>query len=118
RDTNALMERGLSRIADMVNHRRGPAVVLGACVLLMLATAYYAQGIQIGDASPGSTVFWQDSEYNQDAAAITQRFLGADHLFVAVASDEPDTLKQPAVLQHMSDFQREIGLFPEVAANV
>ncbi|BAP13535.1 MAG: RND transporter [Alcanivorax borkumensis] len=118
RDTNALMERGLSRIADMVNHRRGPAVVLGACVLLMLATAYYAQGIQIGDASPGSTVFWQDSEYNQDAAAITQRFLGADHLFVAVAGDEPDTLKQPAVLQHMSDFQREIGLFPEVAANV
>lgn len=118
RDISALVELGLSRIDDAVNHRRGPKVVLVASALLVLVTAYYARDIQIGDASPGSTIFWQDSDYNQDAAAITRRFLGTDHLFVAVAGLKPDTLKEPAVLQHMSDFQREIGLFPEVAGSV
>ena len=118
RETNALMERGLNRIADLVNHPRGPRVVLGVSVLLVLVAAYWAQGMQIGDASPGSTVFWQDSDYNQDAAAITRQFLGSDHLFIAVAGNAPDTLKDPEVLQQMSDFQREIGLFPEVAASI
>ena len=37
---------------------------------------------QIGEATPGTPLFWPDHPFNRAAAEITERFGGADTLIV------------------------------------
>ncbi len=99
--------------------RRGMATIiltLGFAVLLV--SGFYAKDITIGDSNPGSPILWPDSQYNQDDAAINSRFPGSDRMFVVVAGDDENTLKEPEVLENITRFQQYIEAQPEVGGTV
>jgi predicted RND superfamily exporter protein len=91
--------------------------VLGSAALLFAVSGFYAFRLTVGDANPGSPILWQNSAYNQDASSINTKFQGSDRMFIAVAGDKPDAMKQPAVLESMRTFQKFMEAQPEVGGS-
>lgn len=112
-----MMERllgGCVRIAST----RARYVVVGATAVMFVVSGIYAFNLKVGDANPGSPILWGDSTYNQDAAAINQRFQGADRMFVVFSGDKTDALKEPAALQSMAAFQAYMENQPGVGGTL
>lgn len=91
---------------------------VGSAALIFVLGSIYAFNLKVGDANPGSPILWGDSVYNQDAAAINQRFQGADRMFVVVSGDKTDALKEPAALRTMAELQAFLESQPEVGGTV
>ena len=106
--------RGCARVATT---RLRYAVVAGTAVIFV-ASGIYAFNLRVGDANPGSPILWSDSSYNQDAAAINEKFQGADRMFVVVSGDRTDALKAPAALEAMAKLQRFMEIQPEVGGTL
>ncbi len=97
---------------------RGRYAVLAGTALALVLSGWYATHIKIGDANPGSPILWPDSIYNVDSAAINSQFPGADRMFVVVAGNEPDIIKDRLVLENMNQFQRFMEVQPEIGGTV
>jgi predicted RND superfamily exporter protein len=93
-------------------------VVLGLALLVFVVSGWYAFNLKVGDANPGSPILWPDSEYNTDASEINRQFQGSDRMFVVVAGKENGSLREPEVLQSMTNFQRYMEAQPEVGGSV
>ena len=90
----------------------------GWTLVVFLVCGYFALGLKVGDANPGSPILWPESQYNQDSAAINSKFQGADRMFIVVGDDTPDLAKTPEVLKSLQKFQRFIELQPEVGGTL
>lgn len=97
---------------------RARYVVIALTAVLFVASGLYAFNLKVGDANPGSPILWGDSRYNLDAAAINQRFGGADRMFVVVSGERTDALKEPKALATMAAFQAFMENQPEVGGTV
>jgi len=97
---------------------RARYVVIALTAVLFVASGLYAFNLKVGDANPGSPILWGDSRYNLDAAAINQRFAGADRMFVVVSGAGTDSLKEPKALATMAAFQAFMENQPEVGGTV
>lgn len=106
--------RGCVRVAST----RARYVVVAATAVMFVVSGFYAFNLKVGDANPGSPILWGDSTYNQDAAAINQRFQGADRMFVVFSGDKTDALKEPAALQSMAAFQAYMENQPGVGGTL
>ncbi|PCI52474.1 MAG: RND transporter [Gammaproteobacteria bacterium] len=93
-------------------------VMVGWTVIVFFVCGYFALGLKVGDANPGSPILWPDSQYNQDSAAINGKFQGADRMFIVVGGDTPDLAKTPEILQSMQQFQRFMEVQPEVGGTL
>jgi hypothetical protein len=98
--------------------RSSATFILSAGLAVLLVSGFYAKDITIGDSNPGSPILWPDSEYNQDDSAINSRFPGSDRMFVVVAGEEENTIKEPEVLENISRFQQYIEAQPEIGGTV
>ena len=116
-DIQPFMRAVLTRCAALALSPMRYAAV-GVTALLFVAGTLYAFNLKVGDANPGSPILWGDSTYNQDAAAINQRFQGADRMFVVVSGDKTDALKEPAALRTMAQLQAFLESQPEVGGTV
>ena len=58
-------------------------LILSGIGILVLGILGFT-GVPIGDANPGSPVVWPDSDYNKSVAAINNRFLGIERMYVQV----------------------------------
>lgn len=116
-DIQPFMRAVLNRCAALALSPMRYAAV-GVTALLFVAGTLYAFNLKVGDANPGSPILWGDSPYNQDAAAINQRFQGADRMFVVVSGDKTDALKEPAALRTMAQLQAFLESQPEVGGTV
>ncbi len=74
--------------------------------------------VTIGDTHQGSPILWPDARYNQDVAAINQKFPGLDQMYVVFEGAEADAMKNPAVLDLMVEFQKTMEALPEIGATV
>jgi predicted RND superfamily exporter protein len=115
-DVSPLMNKILRGCIHVVTSRLR-YVVLGGAALVFVVSAFYAFRLTVGDANPGSPILWQNSAYNQDASSINTKFQGSDRMFVAIAGDKPDAMKQPAVLESMQTFQKFMEAQPEVGGS-
>lgn len=93
-------------------------VILAVAAIVFLVSGYYAFNLKVGDANPGSPILKPDSVYNTDATVINKAFQGSDRMFVVVAGEKPDTVKQPAVLDNINQFQRYMDAQPEIGGSV
>jgi predicted RND superfamily exporter protein len=98
--------------------RSSATFILAAGLAVLLVSGFYAKDITIGDSNPGSPILWPDSKYNQDDSAINSRFPGSDRMFVVVAGEEENTIKEPEVLENISRFQQYIEAQPEIGGTV
>lgn len=93
-------------------------VVLGLALTVFLVSGWYAFNLKVGDANPGSPILWPSSSYNKDASDINRQFQGSDRMFVVVEGKEKGSLREPEVLQSMTNFQRYMESQPEVGGSV
>jgi hypothetical protein len=118
RIVNLGVDRGmnwlLERCSATATHRNRAIAVLATSVVILTISGYFAFDVTIGDSKPGSPILWPDSEYNLDDAAINERFPGTDRMFLVVEGEQDDILKQPQVLENISNFQQYIEAQPEV----
>lgn len=92
--------------------------VVSIAGVMFVVSGLYAFKLKVGDANPGSPILKPDSVYNQDAAAINNIFRGSDRMFVVVSGEKQDTVKQPAVLENIAQFQRFMDAQPEIGGSV
>ena len=92
--------------------------IIGSTAFLFLVSGFYAFNLKVGDANPGSPILRSDSVYNKDAAVINDVFPGADRMFVVVAGEKTDAVKEPAVLENMGKFQRFMEAQPEIGGSL
>lgn len=104
----------LARCTAVATHRRQAIGVLLLAIAVLVTSGFFATGIHIGDSKPGSPILWPESVYNLDNVAINEHFPGTDRMFLVVEGQEDDILKQPHVLENISQFQQYIEAQPEV----
>ena len=112
-----VLDRILALCAAIVT-TRWRYTVLGAAAVVFVVSGLYAFNLKVGDANPGSPILWPDSTYNRDAAQINHQFQGSDRMFVVVAGKNPGSLREPAVLESMTTFQKYMESQPEVGGSI
>jgi len=103
--------------ARISTHKVGAITVLALALAGLLLASEQATEVTVGDANPGSPILWPDSKYNRDWAAINERFRGSDQMFVVVKGDAHNALKQPAVLDNITRFQRFVEAQPQIGGS-
>jgi predicted RND superfamily exporter protein len=115
-DCTSLIDRILQGFFRLSTGKSG-YTVLAVSFALIVVCGFLGSRITVGDASPGSPLLWQDSDYNTAVKEINEKFLGTDRMFVVVEGDEPDALKKPEVLDYMQGFQKYVERQPEVGGS-
>ena len=87
-------------------------------LLLMCGFMFEATRINVGDASDGSPILWQDSSFNRDSALINRLYPGSEQMFVVLEGRELDSIKTPEVLDWMLRFSRYMERQPEIGGTV
>jgi len=116
-DVSLPLQKVLDLCARIVCSRARYAV-LTAAAALFIVSGLYAFNLTVGDANPGSPILWKDHAYNRDAEAINSKFQGSDRMFAVFSGKAPDTLKEPAALQNMSQFQKFMTAQPEIGGSL
>lgn len=115
---NPLMKSVLHWCGRVSTSKSMATLILAASLIVLLVSGYLAKDITIGDSNAGSPILWPDSEYNKDDSAINSRYPGSDRMFLVVAGDKENTLKEPEVLENISRFQQYIEAQPEIGGTV
>ncbi len=88
----------------------------GSAVVFALATYYVLYNSTIGDARPGTPLFWEDHPYNLATAEIAKRFGGVDQFTVFVDGDQKGSSADGAVLQRMEAMERYVKKYADPGA--
>ena len=89
--------------------KRAPAPVLGVSLLIILGSLYFAKDAVVGENKPGSPILFEDSEYNQAAAHINDRFAGANQLSIYFEGDRAHRMKDPEVLKVIEGYRQRMA---------
>lgn len=116
-DVSPLLRRILG-LAIRLATSRGRYVALVVVTVIFIGSGLYAFKLTVGDARPGSPILRPGSEYNKDAAVINTQFPGADRMFVVVAGEMSDALKDPEVMDNMERFQKFMEAQPGVGGSI
>jgi len=103
-------------LRTVASRARVPALVTALVVLV--GSGYFAFGLQVGDANPGSPILWPDSTYNQDSAAVNANYHGADRMFIVASGEEEGFVQRPEVLANMNRLQRFMEAQPQVGGTL
>lgn len=106
------------KLTEKVVTTRARFVILPLAAALTATCAWKALDLTIGDASHGSPILWEDSEFNRDSALINELYPGSEQMFVVVEAQQDDGLKSPEILQWMQDFSRYMERMPEIGGSV
>lgn len=116
-DVSPLMRRIIGPAIRLATSR-GRYVVLVVVTVIFIGSGLYAFKLTVGDAKPGSPILRPQSEYNKDAAVINTQFPGADRMFVVVAGEMSDALKDPNIIDIMERFQKFMEAQPGVGGSI
>ncbi len=104
RDRDRRLERLWARLAPMARRRPALAAV-GAAAALLVAGAFAAPSVRIGDQHRGVPELRPGSTYNLDTEAIVERFdIGVD-VFTVIAETTPDACIDYDVMKILDRFE-------------
>ncbi|HDZ37244.1 MAG TPA: RND transporter, partial [Marinobacter sp.] len=92
--------------------------VLPVTLVVVGLLVFKATDLTIGDATTGSPILWEDSDFNKDSARINANYPGTEQMFIVIESEDNDALKRPDVLAWMQGFQRRMERLPQVGGSV
>jgi predicted RND superfamily exporter protein len=87
-------------------------------LLLLCGFMFEATRINVGDASDGSPILWQNSSFNRDSALINRLYPGSEQMLVVLEGKDLDAIKTPEVLDWMLRFSRYMERQPEIGGTV
>ncbi len=88
-------------------------VVIIASVFLIWGT-FFLDDLNIGNAVPGSEVFWPWHRYNVDSFRITFGIPMLNPLYVVLESEQQRAISSPAVVDDVLEFSRYMSQTPDM----
>jgi predicted RND superfamily exporter protein len=105
------MLRMATRLGNATTHRVGKWVIAGATLALFTGSAWVTfHYAEIGEARPGTPLFWPDHPFNVASRAITERFGGADTFTIYADGDRDNASTDGETLWQMIRLQRTLEL--------
>jgi uncharacterized protein len=109
---------GFDRFVDRIalfdlNHRRKIFVAFGILFLLALVGM-----TQIHVSTESITNFKSDSDVRKGFDVVNEKLGGANHFYIVIEGDHPDTFKDPENLEALRDLQDWLEQQPEVGSTV
>ena len=73
-------------------------------LVILMGGFFYGDKVTVGENKPGSPLLFEDSNYNQAAKRISEKFAGANQLSIYLEGDEAHVMKRPDVVKTMEAF--------------
>lgn len=108
---NALRKVGVFS-SDVVSSY--PKYILTMAAVVVVAGAYLASHVTIGESEPGSPILYRDHDYNISSKAINDSFPGSEELYIVAEHRDEGGIKRPEVLLALEGLERHMMLDPEV----
>jgi predicted RND superfamily exporter protein len=87
-------------------------------VFFLFATYYVLYNSTIGEARPGTPLFWPDHPFNVATAEIAETFGGVDQLTIFIDGDQKGASSQGSVLQRMEAMERFMKVYADPGASI
>jgi len=111
-----IWRRATERLARLVTGRAGRWVTVAIAGAGLMVCAYFISGLRIGDPSSVSNILRSEHVFNVGFRKVQEQFGGVEPLLVVVEG-EKDSLKVPANLRTVQDFQRYMEADPSIGAS-
>jgi predicted RND superfamily exporter protein len=113
------MVRAMRFVGWSTTHPTWKFVVAGASVALLAVSTYLTlYHSQIGEASPGTTLFWPSHEFNVSTREIANKFGGVDTLTVYVDGDKDNAAGDSVPIRRMEEFERWMEKYTQLGASL
>lgn len=106
----SILDRFLLAISGLVTSR-GWLVWIG--LIVVIAVSLYGIN-RLTVINSLKSLFFESTQFRKDDAALNKYFGGTATFYVYLQAQEPDALKDPAVLRSIDSLQKEIEAVPEV----
>jgi predicted RND superfamily exporter protein len=115
----AFMVRFTTFLGYITTHRVWKHVIAVGTVLLLIASTYITFVYsKIGEAKPGTPLFFPDHEWNEATAEIAERFGGVDSFVVFLEGDKEKASGDAKPIRRMSEFERWMGRYSDLGATI
>ncbi len=108
--SSSILDRFLLSISGLVT-RRSWLVWLGLIVVIAVSV-YGIERLTVINSL--KSLFFESTQFRKDDAALNKYFGGTATFYVYLEGQEPDAMKDPAVLHAIENLQKEIEAIPEV----
>jgi predicted RND superfamily exporter protein len=109
-----LFKKLIDRFVDVLLSRAGRMTTFATAAVALLVSAYFWQGLVIGDPTSASPILHPDAPYNISHQRIQEKFGGVEPLIVVAEGYDRDAMKEPNMLRKMEAFQRTLERDPGV----
>jgi predicted RND superfamily exporter protein len=97
------------RLGELATDPVGKWAVAGITVAVLVASIFIVfTRSQIGDATPGTSLFWPDHPFNVASGEVAKRFGGIDTLVIYADGDRDNSSTDAEPLQRMEDLERHM----------
>ncbi len=112
-NTEGIFDKILKKLAVwVVSWGKYPIVIFST--LFLIWGAFFMKDLNIGNAVPGSEVFWPWHRYNVDSFRITFAIPMLNPLYVVVQGDQNQAIANAAVINDILDFSRYMSMTPDM----
>ena len=88
---------------------RGRFVVALVCLAVLVFSAFQTTQLQIGDPTPGTSLFWPEHPFNRTVAKINENLnVSTDDLVLYFKGNKEDSVYHPEVFQTFEAFDRHM----------
>jgi hypothetical protein len=88
--------------------------IVGAAIIIVIWSSWNVRYLTIGDSRPGSPLLWPDAPFNLSTKHINDKFPGTNQLIIFVKGKHENTIKSPALLYKMEEFERYLRRYSKV----
>jgi len=99
------MHELLDKIGNFCISRQGRWAVFAFSAVIVVAGAYEATPVQVGETEAGSPLLFSNSNFNVSAREINRNFAGSNQLVIYLHGDKESALKDPEVLNQLDDLR-------------
>ncbi len=90
---HAWVRRSLQRLSRLSYGRRAPATAVVVAIIAIVSVVASLQ-LKVGNPVEGSSLLWDDSEYNRAVAEINRHFPGLNTLEVVFEAKDPESVER------------------------
>ena len=116
------MERGVTQkiLGGIARLGYGKAGIITFISTIAIAaiTGWFASKVDIGDTHPGSSLLWEDSDFNKAVDQMNKNFPGTEELYILVEGEGVRPIENPGFLRVMSSFQNYMEKSPGVGSTL
>lgn len=113
------MISAMRSIGNFVTHPQWKYVLAFTTISLLIVSTYITLYFsKIGEATPGTPLFWPDHEFNVATGAIAEKFGGVDTLTVFVDGDKDNAAGDAVPIRRMEEFERWMTKYTDLGASI